>query len=85
MNDIIQAYFFKKDIFNNEDIIDYLLNNNLPITQKISEHKFYYKVKLLSEKKLKLEGYNIIQKPLTNDIKINIAMKPIIKNNFVSF
>lgn len=84
--DIIQAYFFKKDTFpSNENIINWLLENNLPISQKISEHKFYYKVKLLSEKKLKLEGYNIIRVPLNNNIMINKAFKNPIINTFVSF
>ena len=86
MDDIIQAYFFNKLIFpSNENIINWLIDNNLPITQKISEHKFYRKVKLLSEKKLKLEGFNIIRVPLTDGIMINKAFKNPIINNFVSF
>jgi len=84
--DIIQAYFFNKSIFiNNENIINWLKENNLPISQKISEHKFYRKVKLLSEKKLKLEGFNIIRKPFKEGIQINVAFKQPIINNFVSF
>jgi hypothetical protein len=86
MENIIQAYFFNKSNFiNHDNIINWLIENNLPITQKISEHKFYYKVKFLSEKKLKLQGYTIIRKPLKESILINIAFKQPIINNFVSF
>jgi len=85
-NNIIQSYFFKKDIFpNNDIIINWLIDNNLNTTQKISEHKYYYKVKFLSEKKLKLQGYNIIRKPFKEGIMINIAFKSPIINSFVSF
>jgi len=86
MDEIIQSYFFNKSNFTNHDIIiNWLIENNLPITQKISEHKFYYKVKLLSEKKLKLQGYNIIKKSFKEGIMINIAFKSPIINSFVSF
>lgn len=83
--DIIQAYFFNKDLFNENDVLDWLISHDLPINQKISEHKYYLKVKLLSEKKLKLEGYNIILTQFDTGIKINKAIKSPIKNSFVSF
>jgi hypothetical protein len=86
MSNIIQAYFFNKIKFNNEEeVIKYLVENNLPTNQKISNHKYYYKIKLLSEKKLKLDGYNIIKKQLEENILINTAYKQVILNNIVSF
>lgn len=85
MSNIIQAYFFKKDKYNEEEVIKYLIKNNLPTNQKISNHKYYYKIKLLSEKKLKLDGYNIIKKQLEESILINTAYKQSIINNIVKF
>ena len=82
---IIQAYFFNKNKYTEEDVNNYLIHNNLPTTQKISNHKYYYKIKLLSEKKLKIDGYNIIKKQLEESILINSAYKQPFINNTVSF
>jgi hypothetical protein len=82
-NEIIQAYFFNKNDFDDKKIIKFLIDNDLPTIQKISEHKFYYKIKLRSEKKLKLEGYNIIRKQYKEGIQINVAFKPPLINNFI--
>jgi len=89
-NNIIQAYFFSKEHFDEKKVIKYLLDNDLPTIQKISESKYYYKIKLRSEKKLKLQGYQIIFKPHhdnnnENIIYINIAMKYPLVNNLVNF
>jgi hypothetical protein len=84
-NEIIQAYFFTNDLFNDNDIVKWLTENNLPTIQKISHHKFYKKIKLYSLKKLKLEGYDIIFKDFKTGIKINLAVKRPIKSTFVEF
>jgi hypothetical protein len=84
-NEIIQAYFFDKITFSEKDVIAFLIKNNLPTSQNISDGKYYYKIKLYSEKKLKLEGYNIIQKYYEQGIKINLATKPPLLNNYVKF
>ena len=84
-NEIIQAYFFNKELFNDDDIIKWLIENDLPTIQKISTHKFYKKIKLYSLKKLKLEGYDIIFKDYKTGIKINLAVKRPIKSTFVEF
>lgn len=85
MTEIIQAYFFRKEHYDEKKIIKYLLDHDLPTIQKISEHKYYYKIKLRSEKKLKLEGYQIILKPYQENIMINIAIKHPLINNLVKF
>jgi hypothetical protein len=84
-NNIIQAYFFSNELFNDNDIVKWLTENNLPTIQKISQHKFYKKIKLYSLKKLKLEGYDIIFKDFKTGIKINVAVKRPIKSTFVEF
>jgi hypothetical protein len=84
-NEIIQAYFFSKELFNDDDIIKWLIENKLPTIQKISSHKFYKKIKLCSLKKLKLEGYDIIFKDYKTGIKINLAVKRPIRSSFVEF
>lgn len=84
-NEIIQAFFFSKELFNDDDIIKWLIDNELPTIQKISTHKFYKKIKLHSLKKLKLEGYDIIFKDFKTGIKINLAVKRPIKSSLVQF
>lgn len=84
-NNIIQAYFFSKELFNDNDIIKWLIEHNLPTIQKISTHKFYKKIKLYSLKKLKLEGYDIIFKDYSTGIKINLAVKRPIKTALITF
>jgi hypothetical protein len=84
--EIIQAYFFSKNQFREDsDIIKYLIENEIPTIQKISDSKFYYKIKLLSEKKLKLQGYTIIRKQLKENIQVNVAFKQPLKQNFIEF
>jgi len=85
MSQIIQAYFFSNELFNDNDIVKWLTENKLPTIQKISHHKFYKKIKLYSLKKLKLEGYDIIFKDFKTGIKINLAVKRPIKSSFVEF
>lgn len=84
-NEIIQAYFFTNDLFNDNDIVKWLTENKLPTIQKISHHKFYKKIKLYSLKKLKLEGYDIIFKDYKTGIKINVAVKRPLSSTFVKF
>lgn len=85
-NEIIQAYFFCKSSFLEKDIIKWLIENDIPTIQNISEGQFYRKIKLYSEKKLKLQGYNIIKKQYKPGIKINLAVKiPVKVNNYVIF
>lgn len=84
-NEIAQAYFFSNELFNDNDIVKWLIENKLPTIQKISHHKFYKKIKLYSLKKLKLEGYDIIFKDFKTGIKINLAVKRPVKSSLITF
>jgi len=84
-NEIIQAYFFSKIKYDEPAIIKYLIENDLPTIKTITDNKYYYKIKLLSEKKLKKEGYQIIFKEYKPDIMVNLAYKKVLINNFVEF
>ena len=84
--EVIQAYFFSKIQFKQDsDIIKWLIENEISTIQKISDSKYYYKIKLFSEKKLKLQGYTIIRKQFKENIQVNIAFKQPLKQNFIEF
>ena len=71
---MIQAYFFDKNKFTEDDVKHFIIENNIR-KLKISDNKYHYKIKLMSAKKLKQEGYNLIIQNL-NDYKICKASKP---------
>jgi len=75
---MIQAYFFDKNKFTELDVGKFILENNIK-KLKISCNKFHYKIKMMSAKKLREEGYNlnILSR---GDLKVCIASKPEIQN-----
>jgi hypothetical protein len=75
---MIQAYFFDKSNFTEDDVKNFIINNNIKRI-KISDNKYHYKIKMLSAKKLREQGFNLtIQKE--KDYKICKASKPEINN-----
>ena len=75
---MIQSYLFAKNNFTEDDVKNFIIENNIK-KLKISDNKFYYKIKLLSAKKLRQEGYNLIIQNKDN-YKCCIASKPKIDN-----
>ena len=75
---MIQAYFFDKNNFTEDDVKSFIIENNIK-RLKISDNKYHYKIKMLSAKKLKQEGYNLILQKLNNYL-ICKASKPEVNN-----
>jgi hypothetical protein len=71
---MIQAYFFDKSKFSEDDVKHFIIENNIG-KLKISDNKYHYKIKLMSAKRLKQEGYNLIIQKL-NDYQVCKASKP---------
>jgi len=75
---MIQAYFFDKNKFTINQVEDFIIKNNIK-KLKISCNKFHYKIKMMSAKRLREEGYNLVIQNL-NDYKVCNALKPEINN-----